>query len=90
MKGTAGSTIPIMRARFRIQSVPQQQLYLPAFWHAEFNTVYIGEHTSFTNSWVFSALESAARGTVQMLLDMGLVDEAKQVTETRMARWIHL
>ena len=75
---------------FSLQIVPQQQLYLPAFWHTEFNTVYIGEHTSFTHSWVFSALESAARGTVQMLLDMGLVDEAKQLTETWMARWIHL
>ena len=28
--------------------------------------------------------------TVQMLSDMGLVDEAKQVTETWMAWWIHL
>lgn len=68
--------------------VPQQQLYLPAFWQTEFNTVFIGEHTSYTHSWVFSALESAARGTVQMLLDIGLVDEAKQVTQTWMARWI--
>lgn len=68
--------------------VPQQQLYLPAYWQTEFNTVFIGEHTSYTHSWVFSALESAVRGSVQMLLDLGLVDEAKEVTETWMARWI--
>ncbi|EGY16172.1 L-amino-acid oxidase [Verticillium dahliae VdLs.17] len=68
--------------------VPQQQLYLPAFFHTEFNTVFIGEHTSYTHSWVFSALESATRGSVQMLLDLGLVDEAKEVTRTWMARWI--
>ncbi|KAF7548795.1 hypothetical protein G7Z17_g6830 [Cylindrodendrum hubeiense] len=66
----------------------QQQLYIPAFWRTEFNTVFIGEHTSYTHAWIFSALESATRGTVQMLLDLGLVDEAKQITETWMARWI--
>lgn len=70
--------------------VPQQQLYLPAFWQTEFNTVFIGEHTSYTHSWVFSALESAVRGSVQMLLDIGLVDEAKEVNRFWMARWINL
>ncbi|KAF4930708.1 L-amino-acid oxidase [Colletotrichum viniferum] len=73
---------------FAVPSVPQQQLYLPAFWQTEFNTVFIGEATSFTHSWVFSALESSTRGTVQMLLDLGLVDEAKEITRTWMARWI--
>ncbi|KAH7151763.1 L-amino-acid oxidase [Dactylonectria estremocensis] len=68
----------------------QQQLYIPAFWRTEFNTVFIGEHTSYTHAWIFSALESATRGTVQMLLDLGLVDEAKQITQTWMARWITL
>lgn len=69
-------------------NTPQQQLYLPAFWQTEFNTVFIGEHTSYTHAWIFSALESATRGTVQLLLDLGLVDEAKQITQTWMARWI--
>ncbi|TKX21863.1 L-amino-acid oxidase-2 [Elsinoe australis] len=75
---------------FALPIVPQQQLYLPAFFRTEFNTVFIGEHTSYTHSWVFSALESAARGTVQMLLDLGLVDEAKQINQDWMARWIQL
>lgn len=66
----------------------QQALYLPAYYHTEQKTVWIGEHTSFTHAWIWSALESAVRGTTQLLLDMGLVDEAKQVTETWMARWI--
>lgn len=30
------------------------------------------------------------RGTTQLLLHMGLVDEAKEVTEFWMARWIHM
>ena len=45
---------------------------------------------SITHAWIFSALDSAVRGTTQLLLDMGLVDEAKQVVETWMGRWIHL
>lgn len=70
--------------------VGQQELYLPAYYHTEHHTVFVGEHTSFTHAWIFSALESAVRGSTQLLLDMGLVDEAKQVTETWMARWIHV
>jgi monoamine oxidase len=50
--------------------------------------MFIGEHTSYTHSWVFSALESAVRGSVQRLLDVGLVDEAKEVNRRWMARWI--
>ncbi|KAK7531058.1 hypothetical protein IWX47DRAFT_793193 [Phyllosticta citricarpa] len=68
--------------------VGQQELYLPAYFKTEKQTVFIGEHTSYTHAWIFSALESAVRGTAQLLLDMGLVDEAKQVTEEWMARWI--
>lgn len=70
--------------------VGQQELYLPAYYRTEMHTVFVGEHTTFTHAWIWSALESAVRGTAQLLLDMGLVDEAKQVTETWMARWIHM
>jgi len=75
---------------FTMQIFGQQDLYLPAFYKTEFNTVFIGEAATFTHTWIFSALESATRGTVQLLLDMGLVDEAKQVTNTWMARFISL
>ncbi|KAH8650555.1 L-amino-acid oxidase [Tricladium varicosporioides] len=68
----------------------QQALYLPAYFHTEKKTVWVGEHTSFTHAWIWSALESGVRGTTQLLLDMGLVDEAKMVTETWMARWISI
>ncbi|KAF2745239.1 hypothetical protein M011DRAFT_469627 [Sporormia fimetaria CBS 119925] len=68
----------------------QQDLYLPAYYKTEFKSIFIGEHTSYTHAWIFSALDSAVRGTTQLLLDLGLVDEAKQVVETWMGRWIHL
>jgi monoamine oxidase len=71
-------------------TVGQQDLYLPAYYKTEFNTIFIGEHTSYTHAWIFSALDSAVRGTAQLLLDMGLVDEAKQVVEEWMGRWIHI
>jgi monoamine oxidase len=71
-------------------TVGQQDLYLPAYYRTEFKSIFIGEHTSYTHAWIFSALDSAVRGTTQLLLDMGLVDEAKQVVDTWMGRWIHL
>ncbi|KAF2791444.1 hypothetical protein K505DRAFT_326865 [Melanomma pulvis-pyrius CBS 109.77] len=68
----------------------QQDLYLPAYYKTEFQSIFIGEHTSYTHAWIFSALDSAVRGTAQLLLDMGLVDEAKQVVDQWMGRWISL
>ena len=43
-----------------------------------------------TNGLVASALESGIRGSVQLLLELGLVDEAKEITNTFMARWISI
>lgn len=68
----------------------QQDLYLPAYYKTEANTIFIGEHTSYTHAWIHSALDSAVRGTTQLLLEMGLVDEAKQIVDEWMGRWISL
>ena len=68
--------------------VGQQKLFLPAYFQTEFKTIFVGEHTSYTHAWIFSALDSSIRGTVQLLLDLGLVDEAKEIVNTWMARWI--
>lgn len=70
--------------------VGQQDLYLPAYYQTEYKSIFIGEHTSYTHAWIFSALDSAVRGTVQLLLDLGLVDEAKGIVEEWMGRWIKL
>ncbi|KAI4911455.1 uncharacterized protein J4E92_010268 [Alternaria infectoria] len=70
--------------------VGQQDLFLPAYYKTEAQTIFIGEHTSYTHAWIFSALDSAVRGTSQLLLDMGLVDEAKQIVDTWMGRWISI
>lgn len=69
-------------------TVGQQELFIPAYHATEYNTVFVGEHTSITHAWIFSALESAVRGTTQLLLELGLVDEAKEIVDTWMARWI--
>ncbi|KAE8151442.1 hypothetical protein BDV25DRAFT_171468 [Aspergillus avenaceus] len=68
--------------------VGQQELYLPAYYQTELKTIFMGEHTSYTHAWIFSALDSAVRGTTQLLLDLGLVDEAKSIVNTWMGRWI--
>ncbi|KAL4908822.1 hypothetical protein BDW74DRAFT_187332 [Aspergillus multicolor] len=54
------------------------------------NTIFIGEHTVPTLAWVLSSLQSAVRGVVQLLLELGLVDEAKEVNQRWMGRWIRL
>ncbi|KAJ5151919.1 Amine oxidase [Penicillium capsulatum] len=70
--------------------VGQQELYIPAYYQTEFRTVFVGDHTGFIQGWISSALDSAVRGTVQVLLDLGLVDEAKSLVRTWMGRWIKL
>ncbi|KAF9893165.1 hypothetical protein FE257_012578 [Aspergillus nanangensis] len=70
--------------------VGQQELYLPAYYQTEFKTIFVGEHTSYTHAWIFSALDSAVRGTTQLLLDLGLVDEAKMIVKEWMGRWIRV
>ncbi|CAZ83896.1 unnamed protein product [Tuber melanosporum] len=68
--------------------IGQHKLYIPSYFNVENNIIFIGEHTSYTHAWIASALESAVRGTVQLLLEWGLVDEAKNITEAWMGRWI--
>lgn len=68
----------------------QHELYIPSYFRTENRCVFVGEHTSYTHAWIASALESAIRGTVQVLLDMGLVDEAQGVTKEWMHRWIRV
>lgn len=81
---------PFQAGDWAAPAAGQQELYLPAYFQTEFKTIFVGEHTSYTHAWIWSALESGVRGTTQLLLDMGLVDEAKQIVETWMARWIEV
>ncbi|KAJ5081839.1 hypothetical protein NUU61_010103 [Penicillium alfredii] len=70
--------------------VEQHKLYIPAYHQTEHNTIFIGEHTAPTQAWVSSSLHSAVRGSVQLLLELGLVDEAKELNQRWMGRWIKL
>jgi monoamine oxidase len=62
--------------------------FIPAFFKTEKGIVMGGEGTSFTSSWIASALESGVRAATQVLLELGLVDEAKAVVEKWMGRWM--
>ncbi|TIA95225.1 hypothetical protein E3P77_03782 [Wallemia ichthyophaga] len=66
----------------------QHTMFIPSYHKTHDNVIFVGEHTSITHAWTFSALESAVRGSVQLLLHMGLVDEAKQINSQWMGRWI--
>ncbi|KAI0020318.1 flavin-containing amine oxidoreductase [Xylariomycetidae sp. FL0641] len=71
-------------------TVGQHQLYIPEYFKTYSNMIFVGEHTSYTHAWIASALESGVRGAVQLLLELGLVDEAKAATEKWMGRWINV
>ncbi|KAJ2893445.1 L-amino-acid oxidase [Zalerion maritima] len=71
-------------------TVGQHALYLPEYFKTYHNMIFIGEHTSYTHAWIASALESGIRGSVQLLLELGLVDEAKDAVNKWMARWIDI
>ncbi|KAJ3496790.1 hypothetical protein NLG97_g2394 [Lecanicillium saksenae] len=62
-------------------SVGQHELYMPEYFKVHKNLIFVGEHTSVTHSWIASAVASGIRGAVQMLLELGLVDEAKAAVE---------
>ncbi|KAF8459775.1 hypothetical protein BDZ91DRAFT_741582 [Kalaharituber pfeilii] len=68
--------------------VGDHKLYIPEYFKTVNGMVWVGEHTSYTHAWIASALESAIRGTVQLLLELGLVDEAKEITKEWMGRWL--
>lgn len=70
--------------------VGMRKAFIPAFFKTEKGVVMSGEGTSFTSSWIASALESGVRAATQVLLELGLVDEAKDVVEKWMARWIDI
>nr|WKC17449.1 putative L-amino-acid oxidase [Sarocladium sp.] len=69
-------------------TVGNHETYLPSFFETHSHMIFVGEHTSYTHAWIASAIESAVRGSVQLLLELGLIDEAKDVVNTWMARWI--
>ncbi|KAG5986745.1 hypothetical protein E4U54_005277 [Claviceps lovelessii] len=68
----------------------QHELYMPEYFKLHSNMIFVGEHTSFTHGWMSSSLDSGIRGAVQLLLELGLVDEAKAAVRKWMAGWIRL
>lgn len=68
--------------------VEQHKLYIPSYHRTEHNTIFIGEHTAPTHAWISSSLHSAARGCIQLLLELGMVEEAKEINQRWMGRWI--
>ncbi|KAL0934664.1 l-amino-acid oxidase [Colletotrichum truncatum] len=68
--------------------VEQHKLYIPSYHRTEHNTIFVGEHTAPTHAWISSSLYSSVRGSVQLLLDLGLVSEAKELNERWMGQWI--
>ncbi|KAL9067884.1 MAG: hypothetical protein Q9161_006608 [Pseudevernia consocians] len=81
---------PLESGSWASPSIGMHELYIPAYFKTENNMIFVGEHTRYTHAWIASALESGIRGSVQLMLELGLVDEAKEITKTFMARWISI
>lgn len=52
--------------------------------------IFVGEHTGVTHAWIAPAVETGLRGAVQLLLELGLVDEAKEAVDKWAGRWIDI
>lgn len=72
--------------------VGQDELCMPEYFktHLEGKLIFVGEHTAQIHGWVAAALESGIRGAVQLILELGLVDEAQEAVDKWMARWIDI
>ncbi|KAF5579562.1 amino-acid oxidase [Fusarium subglutinans] len=81
---------PLESGSWASPTAGQHQLYIPEYFKTYNKMIFVGEHTSYTHAWIASALDSGIRGAVQLLLELGLVDEAKHAVEKWMARWIEV
>ncbi|KAL2121798.1 hypothetical protein VTJ04DRAFT_2253 [Mycothermus thermophilus] len=81
---------PLQAGAWANPSIGQHQMYIPEYFKTYNGLIFVGEHTSYTHAWIAAALESGIRGSVQLLLDLGLVDEAKAAVNKWMARWIDI
>lgn len=80
---------PFVATAWTRPDVAQHALFIPAYHRTEANVIVLGEHTAPTHAWVSSSLYSAVRGAVQLLLEVGLIDEAKELNQRWMGRWTH-
>ncbi|CAG1974172.1 unnamed protein product [Fusarium graminearum] len=81
---------PLQSGSWASPTAGQHQLYIPEYFKTYDKMIFVGEHTSYTHAWIASALDSGIRGAVQLLLELGLIDEAKQAVDKWMARWIEV
>ncbi|KAK4450492.1 L-amino-acid oxidase [Podospora aff. communis PSN243] len=81
---------PLESGSWASPGVGMHQLYIPEYFKTYDGLIFVGEHTSYTHAWISSALDSGIRGAVQLLLELGLVDEAKEAVNKWMARWIDI
>ncbi|KAK6077842.1 L-amino-acid oxidase [Seiridium cupressi] len=79
---------PYEKGSWASPKIGQHELYIPEYFKTYNNMIFVGEQTSYTHAWIASALESGVRGAIQLLLELGLVDEAKAANEKWNGRWI--
>ncbi|KAL1915263.1 uncharacterized protein VTP21DRAFT_7539 [Calcarisporiella thermophila] len=68
----------------------QHELYIPAMHNVEHNIVFAGEHTHILHGWITSAVSSAGRAVVQLLVEMGHIDLAKKIKKEWDLYFVHI
>ncbi|KAL1916166.1 uncharacterized protein VTP21DRAFT_6170 [Calcarisporiella thermophila] len=81
---------PLSSGAFALYNPGQHQLFLKSIMEMENNIAFAGEHTDYKHGWISSALNSAARSVVQVLVEMGHVDEAKKLKKDWDLFWVDI
>ncbi|KAL2132258.1 hypothetical protein VTI74DRAFT_3998 [Chaetomium olivicolor] len=79
---------PLDRAGRADPSIWQHKLHIPEYSKTYDGLIFIGEYASYTPAWIASALESGIRGSVQLLLELGLLDKTKDTVWERALAYI--
>ncbi|KAI9245853.1 flavin-containing amine oxidoreductase-domain containing protein [Phascolomyces articulosus] len=71
---------PFARAAWAMYTAAHRRLLLPSYYEYLDGLVFVGEHTHIYQSWISSALHSAIRGVIMILIEHGDIDGAKNIS----------
>ncbi|KAI9245841.1 hypothetical protein BDA99DRAFT_576757 [Phascolomyces articulosus] len=70
---------PFARLSWPYYTAAHRKLYTPSYYEYLDGLVFVGEHTHIYQDWVSSALHSAIRGVIMILIEDGDIDGAKAI-----------
>ncbi|KAI9278401.1 flavin-containing amine oxidoreductase-domain containing protein [Phascolomyces articulosus] len=70
---------PFARTAWAMYTAAHRRLYLPSYYEYLDGLIFVGEHTHIYQDWISSALHSAIRGVIMVLIEHGDIDGAKAI-----------